>query len=105
MKRAKQVFAAAAVLVFVGSLAIVNAGANSIAGELSQVDAEAMTLVVVAADGAEHQFSYTADTEVTGAQEGSAGLASKAGMQVIVHWSDTAEEDQPRVATKIEVQG
>lgn len=68
-------------------------------GELIQVDTDKMTLSVQTADGP-MQFQYTDRTEVTGAQESIAGLASASKQRVIVHF--TVEQDI-RTATRIEV--
>ena len=46
-------------------------------------------------------FSYTEDTEVTGAQQGVAGLATKAGSPVVVHYTSSGDS---KIAKKIEVQ-
>jgi hypothetical protein len=74
--------------------------ATSVKGELTKVDTTAKTLSVKASDGAEMQFSYNDQTEVSGAQEGVAGLATKTGSQVTVHYT---EKDGAKTATKIEV--
>jgi hypothetical protein len=46
------------------------------------------------------QFTYNDRTDVTGAKEGVAGLASMKGSQVTVHFN---KEGSNNVATKIEV--
>jgi Cu/Ag efflux protein CusF len=74
--------------------------ATTATGELTSVDPEAMTLTIKAADGKAWTFRYTADTEVSGAQAGVAGLATQAGTVVTVHFEG---EDEARTATKIEV--
>jgi hypothetical protein len=71
-------------------------------GELVKVDAEAKTLSIKSADGAEMTFAYNDSTQVTGAQEGVAGLATKAGTRVTVHYTSSGAT---KTATKIEVQG
>jgi hypothetical protein len=78
-----------------------SAKTSSLRGELVKVDTDAMTLVIRAADGNEHTFGYTDRTEVTGAQEGVAGLSTKAGSRVTVHYEG---EGNVRTATKIEVE-
>ena len=73
---------------------------SSLRGELIKVDIDKMQLVVKDADGMEQTFRYTSQTEVTGGDEGVAGLATKAGSRVIVHYTG---EKENRTATKIEV--
>jgi hypothetical protein len=69
-------------------------------GELTNVNATAKTLTVRGADKQEMQFTYNDRTDVTGAKEGVAGLASMKGSQVTVHYN---KEGSNNVATKIEV--
>lgn len=69
-------------------------------GELVRVDTDAKTIVIKTEDAKEAQFTYTADTEVTGAESGTAGLATSAGSHVTVHFKLDGES---RTATKIEV--
>jgi hypothetical protein len=76
------------------------ADAKSVSGELVKVDAEAKKIAIKGADGTEQMFAYSDATEVTGA-EGVAGLATKAGTRVTVHFTG---EGDARTATKIEVQ-
>lgn len=70
-------------------------------GELSRVDADTKMLTVKTADGSEMEFSYNDETEVTGAQEGVAGLATASGSQVVVEYES---DGTTHTATKIEVQ-
>jgi hypothetical protein len=72
----------------------------TIRGELLSVDSIAKTLTILTLEKIAMQFRYTEHTEVTGANEGSAGLATTAGMQVTVHYT---REGPANVATKIEV--
>ena len=74
---------------------------HSVSGELVKVDADAQMISIKGADGTEQAFRYTDATEVAGAQEGVAGLATKAGTRVTVHF--TGDEDA-RTAVKIEVE-
>jgi hypothetical protein len=74
---------------------------SSAQGELVKVDADAKMIAIKSADGRELQFSYTDATEVSGSREGVAGLATKAGSKVTVHFT---EKDGSKVATRIEVQ-
>ena len=70
-------------------------------GELVKVDAEKMTFTVKGADEKTWTFSYNDDTEVAGAQDDVAGLATKSGTIVTVHFTG---DDAARVATKIKIQ-
>ena len=74
---------------------------QSVQGELGRVDVDRKTLTVKTSAGAEMVFSYTEDTEVTGAQQGVAGLATKAGSPVVVHYTSSGDS---KIAKKIEVQ-
>ena len=69
-------------------------------GELLRVDTDAQTISIKTAEGSEVQFRYTDKTEVLGAQDGVAGLATNSGAQVIVSFT---EENQTKIASKIEV--
>lgn len=69
-------------------------------GELARVDSETKMLTIKSADGTEMEFSYNDETEVTGAQEGVAGLATAAGSQVVVEFE---QEGESKIAKKIEV--
>jgi methionine-rich copper-binding protein CopC len=73
---------------------------KSITGELTNVDTSTQTFSVKTSDGAEMQFSYNDLTEVTGAQKEVAGLATRSGSQVTVHYT---ENEGVKTATKIEV--
>jgi hypothetical protein len=67
---------------------------------LVKVDAEAKKISIKGADGVETDYAYTATTEVTGGQDGVAGLATKAGTKVTVHFKS---DMGTKTATKIEV--
>ena len=69
-------------------------------GELVKVDAEAKKITIKSADGKETDYAYSATTEVTGGQDGVAGLATKAGTKVTVHFKS---DMGTKTATKIEV--
>jgi hypothetical protein len=69
-------------------------------GELLSVDTVAKHLSIRTTEKIDMQFRYTEQTEVTGAKEGSAGLATVTGAQVTVHFT---REGPVNVATKIEV--
>ena len=56
-------------------------------GELVKVDADAKTITIKGADGVETEFAYTATTEVKGGRDGVAGLATKSGSKVTVHFT------------------
>jgi hypothetical protein len=76
--------------------------ALSAKGELVKVDADAKTITIKGADGVETEFAYTAATEVGGGREGVAGLATKSGSKVTVHYTSDMGK---KTATKIEVAG
>jgi Cu/Ag efflux protein CusF len=71
-------------------------------GELVKVDADAKTITIKGADGVETEFAYTATTEVKGGSDGVAGLATKSGSKVTVHFTSDMGK---KTATKIEVSG
>ena len=71
-------------------------------GELVKVDAVAKKITIKGADGVETDFAYTDATEVAGGREGVAGLATKSGSKVTVHFKD---DMGTKTATKIEVSG
>jgi hypothetical protein len=74
-----------------------------IRGELIDVDAERKTLSVMTASGSKVQFIYNDATQVSGARDGVAGLATMKNVQVAVHFSEDAAK-KTRTATRIEVQ-
>lgn len=70
-------------------------------GELLRVNTDARTFVIKTDDGAEMEFMYNSETEISGAQEGVAGLATQSGNHVTVHFQD---EEEGRLATRIEIE-
>ena len=70
-------------------------------GELVSVDDAAKSITIKDETGAELKFAYDAKTDVSGAKEGVAGLATRAGSKVTVKYKDEAGS---KLATKIEVQ-
>jgi hypothetical protein len=76
------------------------AKADKVKGELVKVDDAAKTISIKGADGVETVFAYSAATEVAGGRDGVAGLATKAGTKVTVHFTSEAGT---KTATKIEV--
>jgi hypothetical protein len=74
-----------------------------IQGDLTNVDAAAKTITVKVADGSEMQFAYNDKTEVTGAKDGVAGLATAKDSRVTVHFNDEAGA-KVKQATRIIVQ-
>jgi hypothetical protein len=76
------------------------ARADKATGELVKVDAVAKKLTIKGADGIETDFAYSDATEVAGGQDGVAGLATKAGTKVTVHFKS---DMGTKTATKIEV--
>jgi hypothetical protein len=77
------------------------AAQQTMRGELTKVDVDAKMITIKSADGTETQFTYTDDTEVSGAQKNVAGLATQTGSQVTVRYITTGTA---KAATKIEVQ-
>jgi hypothetical protein len=73
--------------------------ASTATGELVSIDADAQMLTIKGVDGREWTFRYTDQTEVDDAQDGVAGLATKSGTLVTVHF--VSEGDVKR-ATRIE---
>ena len=70
--------------------------AETLKGTLKSVNSEKMTLTLTSGE----TFQYTAQTKVTGAQGGVAGLGSVSGRQVIIQFTTKGAE---RIATSIEV--
>jgi Cu/Ag efflux protein CusF len=113
MLNIRRAFMAVAALVLAGGMVAVLAAqqqpdqqpggqapqASMARGELVSVDANAKTLTV-RTDKAETQFAYNDRTEVIGAKEGVAGLASVKGSQVTVHFT---RQGQSNIASRIEV--
>jgi hypothetical protein len=91
----------AAVLLVVGMIPAAAQEPSIAQGQLVKVDASAKTMTIRTAQGAQMQFVYTDATRVIGADEGVAGLATKAGSDVTVHF---VKKDQDNVAVQIEVQ-
>ena len=67
-------------------------------GELTKVDATDKTISVKSSKGKEVAFRYTDETQVSGAEGGIEGLATKSGTHVRVHF-DAAT----KTASQIEV--
>jgi len=70
-------------------------------GELVSVDDATKTLTIKDESGAELKFAYDDKTDVSGAKEGIAGLATRAGSKVTVKYTG---DGAAKTATKIEVQ-
>ncbi len=78
-----------------------SAKADTAKGELVKVDVDAKKITIKGTDGVESVFAYTEATEVAG-RDGVAGLATKAGTKVTVHFTSGMGS---KTATKIEVAG
>jgi hypothetical protein len=76
---------------------------SPVMGSLTNVDAAAKTLTVKLADGNEVSFKYTDTTEITGAKDGAAGLATMKDARVTVHYTENAA-DKSKTATRVIVQ-
>jgi biopolymer transport protein ExbD len=75
---------------------------KSVTGDLVKVDAESKSLTVKIASGSEQEFKYDDKTEVSGAKDGVAGLATMKEGRVTVHFKEDAET-KAKTATKIEI--
>ena len=78
-----------------------SAKSQTVKGELVSVDDVAKSITIKDDKGAEQKFTYDDKTDVSGAREGVAGLATRAGSKVTVKFTDGAAG---KLATKIEVQ-
>ena len=79
------------------------AKAAQIQGDLVNVDAAKRLITVKVADGSNMEFAYNDKTEVTGAKDGVAGLATMKDSKVTVHFNDDAAA-KTKLATRIIVQ-
>jgi hypothetical protein len=77
-----------------------SAKSDTVKGELVSVDDVAKSITIKDDKGAEQKFTYDDKTDVSGAREGVAGLATRAGSKVTVKFKDGAAG---KLATKIEV--
>jgi glucose/arabinose dehydrogenase len=80
-----------------------NRQATTLQGELVRVDAEAKLLVVKGADNKEVEFAYTDSTQISGAQDSAAGLATMKEGRVTVHFTEDASSKK-KTATRIIVE-
>lgn len=67
-------------------------------GELTKVDATAKTLSVKNSKGQDMEFRYNDQTQISGAEGGVEGLATKSGTPVRVHYDATT-----KTASRIEI--
>jgi hypothetical protein len=72
-------------------------------GDLVSVDANAKMITVKPASGPEVKFAYTDSTQVSGAKDSAAGLATLKEGRVTVHYKEDAQSKE-KVATRIIVQ-
>ena len=79
------------------------AKAAPIRGQLVSVNADTKTITVKPAQGADLTFQYDDSTEVSGAKDGAAGLATMTNRTVTVHFKEDAAS-KVKVATRIIVQ-
>jgi hypothetical protein len=77
-----------------------SAKAQTVKGELVSVDDVAKSITIKDDKGSEQKFTYDDKTDVSGAREGVAGLATRAGSKVTIKYTDGAAG---KLATKIEV--
>jgi Cu/Ag efflux protein CusF len=76
---------------------------SPVQGELVSVDAEAKKITIQPASGAELEIAYTDTTEISGAQNDAAGLATMKDARVTVHFTEDAQS-KAKTATRIVVQ-
>ena len=76
---------------------------SPVEGDLVSVDAEAKKITIQPASGAELVIAYTDKTEISGAQQDAAGLATMKDARVTVHFTEHAQT-KARTATRIVVQ-
>ena len=79
------------------------AQAAPIRGQLVSVNTDTKSLTVKPENGAEVTFQYDDSTEITGAKDGAAGLATMTDRDVTVHFREDATSKM-KVATRIIVQ-
>ncbi len=72
-------------------------------GELVSVDATAKSLTVKTADNTEVKFLYDDKTEIAGAKDGAAGLATMTSGRVTVHFIEDAQA-KTKLATRVIVE-
>jgi hypothetical protein len=109
MRRIERVFipVALALMVFVAGAGLVAQEQAEprepmqIQGELIEVDTENRVIVVRTAAETPMRFQYNDETEIAGAQESVAGLATAQNARVTVHFT---QEGDVRTASKVEVQ-
>ena len=75
--------------------------AQQASGELVRVDTNAKTLSIKTSSGSDMVFTYSDATKVTGGEQNVAGLATKSGAKVTVHFT---MKGQDRVATQIDIE-
>jgi len=102
MRTIRMFMVLAAVLAVGSGLSVLAQDQPSVArGELVKVDTAARTIVIKTDAGPQMQFSYTAETKVTGAEKGVAGLATMTGTPVSIEFT---KKDQTNLARSIDVQ-
>jgi hypothetical protein len=75
---------------------------QEVQGRIVSVDAEAQSFTIETADGTTMAFRCTDATEVTGAEDGVAGLATTEGASVTVHYEHDADS-QVNTAVRITI--
>jgi hypothetical protein len=98
IKRSLLVFAA--VLLVLGAMPALAQEPTVAQGQLVRVDANAKTIAIRTAQGADMLFSYNEQTKVSGAGDSVAGLATMTGTELTIHFTKRQQEN---VATQIEV--
>lgn len=78
---------------------------SSFRGELVDVDTTQQKLTVRNSQGEEMEFSYSQQTEVSGADQSVAGLATKSGSMITIEYSEQGEgASKQKTAQKIHVE-
>jgi hypothetical protein len=75
--------------------------AQQASGELVRVDTNAKTLSIKTSSGSDMVFTYSDATKVTGGEQNVAGLATKSGSKVTVHFT---MKGQDRIASQIDIE-
>jgi hypothetical protein len=76
---------------------------SPVEGDLVSVDADAKKVTIQPASGAELVIAYTDTTEISGAENDAAGLATMKDARVTVHFTEDAQT-KAKTATRIVVQ-
>lgn len=87
-------------LLFAGNLLAVDTAAMTLQGELISVNPDSHTFIVRDSQQNKVEFTYSEQTEISGASENIEGLAGDEGHTVTVYYTT---EGSKKMATKVEV--